>query len=218
MLAAHGATYLTLKTEGPVHDRSENYALLLWLVLCPLGVIISVETWYVRPDILGQAVKNPFSWLGLIAVATAAVTLITGLRKRLEFRAFIGSTFLIAGLLGTGRRHIPGDAFFNAGPGEFRNGLRRCVQSWRPSGGTYLVAGCLHHGCLLLRLHFSTLCRQSKYLSRQSGLLLSHRCRTRGWSRTASSARSWLPSRGRPRGSASGRWLITRSSASPLFM
>ncbi len=25
MLAAHGATYLTLKTEGPVHDRSEKY-------------------------------------------------------------------------------------------------------------------------------------------------------------------------------------------------
>ena len=28
ILAAHGATYLTLKTEGPVHDRSSKYASL----------------------------------------------------------------------------------------------------------------------------------------------------------------------------------------------
>src|SRR5262250_2148373 len=30
LLAAHGATYLVLKTEGPVHDRSEAYAKVLW--------------------------------------------------------------------------------------------------------------------------------------------------------------------------------------------
>ena len=106
MLAAHGATYLTLKTEGPVHDRSASFALLLWPVLCPLGVIVTVETWYVRPDVLGPAIRNPLSWLGLIVIATSAVTLITGLRKGLEFRAFVGSTFLIAGLLGTGAAAI----------------------------------------------------------------------------------------------------------------
>jgi cytochrome d ubiquinol oxidase subunit II len=101
MLAAHGATYLTLKTEGPVHDRSASFAMILWLAVCPLGVIVSLETWYARPDILGQAIRNPLSWLGLIVVATSSVTLFTGLRKRLEFRAFMGSTFLIAGLLAT---------------------------------------------------------------------------------------------------------------------
>ena len=136
MLAAHGATYLTLKTEGPVHDRSASYAMMLWLILCPLGMIVSVETWYVRPDVLGHAIKNPFSWLGLISVATSAVTLFSGLRKGLEFRALIGSTFLIAGLLGTGGPcHFSGDAPFDAGPGQFRNGLRRRLQSRHPSGG-----------------------------------------------------------------------------------
>src|SRR5262247_2166147 len=32
LLAAHGATYLTLKTVGPVHDRSEVFARRLWAV------------------------------------------------------------------------------------------------------------------------------------------------------------------------------------------
>ena len=104
MLAAQAATYLTLKTEGPVHNRSASYAMMFWPVLCPLGVIVSVETWYVRPDVLGHAIRNPLSWLGLIVIATSAVTLFTGLRKGQEFRAFIGSTFLIAGLLGTAPR------------------------------------------------------------------------------------------------------------------
>src|SRR6201991_1880587 len=30
VLAAHGATYLTLKTEGAVHDRSARYSKVLW--------------------------------------------------------------------------------------------------------------------------------------------------------------------------------------------
>src|ERR1700751_55376 len=36
MLAAHGATYLTLKTEGPVHDRCEIWAKSLWVAVVPL--------------------------------------------------------------------------------------------------------------------------------------------------------------------------------------
>ena len=81
MLAAHGAAYLTLKTEGPVHDRSDSYARKLWPAVCPLGVIISVETWYVRPDVVGNAMKSPLAWLGLLVVATSAVALVTGTAK-----------------------------------------------------------------------------------------------------------------------------------------
>jgi cytochrome d ubiquinol oxidase subunit II len=101
-LAAHGATYLTLKTDGPVHDRSAAYAWRLWLALCPLGVIVTIETFFVRSDLIGHAIQNPFTWLGVLVVIAAAIALITGLQKHLEYRAFIGSTFLIAGVLGTG--------------------------------------------------------------------------------------------------------------------
>src|ERR1700678_1906665 len=63
ILAAHGATYLTLKTEGPVHDRSARYAWVLWATAVPLLLVISVESAAVRPDLLGQAIHNPFWWL-----------------------------------------------------------------------------------------------------------------------------------------------------------
>lgn len=101
-LAAHGATYLTLKTEGPVHDRSASYARKLWIALCPLGMIVSIETLYVRPDLFGRMIENPFSWLGIVVIAVSAIALFTGIQKGLEFRAYMGSTYLIAGVLGTG--------------------------------------------------------------------------------------------------------------------
>jgi cytochrome bd ubiquinol oxidase subunit II len=106
ILAAHGATYLTLKTEGPVHDRSRRYARVLWAAVVPLFVVISAESGVVRPDLLGQALHNPFWWLGLILIAAAAIALVSGLATQREMRAFIGSNLLLAGLLATGAAAI----------------------------------------------------------------------------------------------------------------
>ena len=63
LLAAHGATYLTLKTEGPVHDRSATCANYLWAAVVPLFIAISVESWVVRPDLFQQAITSRFAGL-----------------------------------------------------------------------------------------------------------------------------------------------------------
>ena len=60
MLAAHGATYLTLKTEGPVHDRCDRWAKYLWITVVPLLFCSLVESKIVRPDLPGRAWSNPF--------------------------------------------------------------------------------------------------------------------------------------------------------------
>lgn len=105
-LAAHGATYLTLKTEGPVHDRSETWAKYLWVVVIPISLVVLIESRMVRPDLPGRAWSNPFWWIGLIVVVASMITLISGLTSRRELRAFIGSNFLIFGLLATGAAAI----------------------------------------------------------------------------------------------------------------
>ena len=105
-LAAHGATYLTLKTEGPVHDRSEKYTKYLWTAVVPLGLLVLVESRFVRPDLPGRALSNPFWWLGLVVTVVAIIALVSGLAGRREWRAFLGSNFLIAGLLATGAAAI----------------------------------------------------------------------------------------------------------------
>jgi cytochrome d ubiquinol oxidase subunit II len=100
-LAAHGATYLTLKTQGVVHDRSAGYARVLWAAVPPLLLVISAESAVVRPDVLGHAIHNPYWWLGLLLVCAAVIVLVSGLATRREMLAFIGSNLLLAGLLAT---------------------------------------------------------------------------------------------------------------------
>lgn len=106
MLAAHGATFLTMKTEGPVHDRSMACRNWLWIATIPLFIIISLETWYVRPELPGNLVKSPFAWMGIVLILTAIAMIVTGISKGLELRAFGGSNFLIIGVLATGAATI----------------------------------------------------------------------------------------------------------------
>jgi cytochrome d ubiquinol oxidase subunit II len=100
-LAAHGATYLVLKTEGDVHDRSARYAKGLWTTAALLLLVISAESAVVRPDVLGHAIHNLGWWLGLPLVCAAALLLVSGLAARREMLAFLGSNLLLASLLAT---------------------------------------------------------------------------------------------------------------------
>jgi cytochrome d ubiquinol oxidase subunit II len=106
ILAAHGATYLTLKTAGVVHDRCQEYATRLWIASIPLLLVILIESRFVRPDLPGRALFNPFCWIGLIVIAASAFMLLSGLASGRELRAFVGSNLLIVGLLGTGAAAI----------------------------------------------------------------------------------------------------------------
>ncbi len=73
LLAAHGATYLELKTEGPVHDRSASYARQLWLGVLPLLVAVSFESWIVRPAVLHSALRNPLCWVGVVVIGISGL-------------------------------------------------------------------------------------------------------------------------------------------------
>jgi len=105
-LAAHGATYLTLKTQGAVHDRSARYSRVLWASVAPLMLVISVESGIVRPDLLGHAMHNPLWWLGLIVICGAAIALASGLTTRNEMRSFLASNLLLGGMLAAGAAAI----------------------------------------------------------------------------------------------------------------
>ncbi len=102
ILAAHGATYLTLKTEGPVHDRSTMWGKYLWAAVALLFLAISVESWVVRPDLPGHAIHHPVCWLGLFVAIVSTIMLVSGLSTHREVRAFLGSNGLLVGLLATG--------------------------------------------------------------------------------------------------------------------
>jgi cytochrome d ubiquinol oxidase subunit II len=106
LLAAHGATYLTLKTEGPVHERSARYAKVLWAAVPPLFLGISIESWVVRPDLAARALSNPLCWLGALLIVASAITLVSARRAHFEMRSFVASNLLIGSVLATGSAAI----------------------------------------------------------------------------------------------------------------
>jgi cytochrome bd ubiquinol oxidase subunit II len=99
LLAAHGATYLRLKTVGLVHERSERLARRLWLVAAALFFVVSLETDVVRPELYQALLQRPLAWLSLLILTVAVWALGTGLRGNAEGQAFAGSCAVIVGLL-----------------------------------------------------------------------------------------------------------------------
>ena len=100
LLAAHGATYLTLKTApGRVHERSARLARGLWATLVVLFAVISFQTWIVRPALYEAMAARPLAWLAIAVLLAGAWALFTGLRGRMAHRAFAGSCAVIVGLL-----------------------------------------------------------------------------------------------------------------------
>jgi cytochrome d ubiquinol oxidase subunit II len=97
--AAHGATALVLKTEGLVHDRSRQIAGTLWKIVLSLLLIVTIESWQVRPEMFSGMIHQPFGWLGLIFVFGGIISVFTGLHGKREMRAVIGSSAFIAGLM-----------------------------------------------------------------------------------------------------------------------
>jgi len=102
LLGAHGATYLTLKTEGPVHDRSVVLSRRLWRAAIPLLITVLVETLFVRPELFREGVVNPLPWLGMSVIIGAVWLLVSGIKRHQEMKAFVGSNLLILGILATG--------------------------------------------------------------------------------------------------------------------
>lgn len=98
-LTAHGATYLVMRTEGAVRRRAARLARTLWLVAAPAFGVVSLLTWFLRPELLRGLVFHPAAWVPLLVTAAGAWALWTGLRWGHERRAFLGSTSLLFGLL-----------------------------------------------------------------------------------------------------------------------
>jgi cytochrome bd ubiquinol oxidase subunit II len=105
-LGAHGASYLVLKTEGPVHDRSDRLARWLWPAAFLLLAVITAETALVRPELFAGMAHRPLAWLGVALYAVGVGAIVSGQRARDEVRAFFGGCALIVGLLGAGAASV----------------------------------------------------------------------------------------------------------------
>jgi cytochrome d ubiquinol oxidase subunit II len=113
VLTAHGATYLTMRTEGPVHDRARKIAIRLWIAVIPALTLMVFVTRLVRAEFLRETLSRPLLWLTVAICGASAVALARGLLRQREKLAVIGATIFVFGLVMSGAASLYPFMFFS---------------------------------------------------------------------------------------------------------
>jgi cytochrome d ubiquinol oxidase subunit II len=98
-LALHGAFWLALKTDGPVHERAQQLARSTWWGVLVFTILITVVTFRVQPHVPATLLDHPwgfvFPFLALAGLAGMAQFM---LRKD-DVKSFLASCVYIVGML-----------------------------------------------------------------------------------------------------------------------
>jgi cytochrome d ubiquinol oxidase subunit II len=98
-LLAHGAAFLTYRTDGALRERARRLERRLWIAGGALFVVVTLETTFVRPELFAALLERPLAWL-FTALALAGV--VGGARAYAhgnDRMTLLGSSAVIGGLL-----------------------------------------------------------------------------------------------------------------------
>ena len=101
LLLTHGASWLAVKTEGPLHRRAVAWRTPLFIVGAVLAVVTSAATITWVPRASDNVLQRPVGWLFVVVLVVALVY--TFWQQRQEggdVRAFLGSAAIIIALAG----------------------------------------------------------------------------------------------------------------------
>ena len=98
-LTAHGALYITTKTEGDLNRRARTTAMWAWPVQLLLTVIGLIATVSVRPGVLDNYRHHLIGFVIPVLVFGSLAVMMHGMLKGAEKMAFVGSSLYIVGML-----------------------------------------------------------------------------------------------------------------------
>lgn len=98
-IVGHGALFLSWKTDGVVQARCRRLALPLWGAAALLGLVTTVATAHVNPDLYANLPHAPLAWAGLLLFVLGLVTVMVAQRRGQDLFAFLGSSVFIIGIL-----------------------------------------------------------------------------------------------------------------------
>lgn len=98
IIAAHGANWLVLKTEGAVNERARSLRVRLWGAAVVSWLVTLLFTWRVAPDVIGAFSRTAVVWTALFVGLYGLGLIFSRLAE--EFRPFIGgATFIVSCLV-----------------------------------------------------------------------------------------------------------------------
>ena len=98
-LTAHGANYLSMKTEGPVQEKARTFASLAWWGVLVTSLIALLAASSIRPSIWDNYFQHFWGWIFPIAGALGLAGMRFFTSRRNDRNAFLSSSAFIAGML-----------------------------------------------------------------------------------------------------------------------
>ncbi len=98
-LALHGSLWVSLKTEGAVHDRARQLARRVWWAVAALTVVITVVTFRAQPLVPANLAAHPWGYVFPFIALAGLVGMLVYLRGRSDLGAFLASCTYLLGML-----------------------------------------------------------------------------------------------------------------------
>jgi len=95
VLAAHGALWVALKTEGDLERRARHFAQRLWWFVLPAVIIITLASFRIQPNIARSFHAHPWGY----AFPLLALIGLVGIKFLPNRDAFLASCLFILGML-----------------------------------------------------------------------------------------------------------------------
>jgi len=98
-LSLHGLLWLTVKTDGPVHDRSARSAQTAWWLVLIFTLLLTAVTFRVQPQILKSLSERPAGYVFPLLALTGLAAMGWFMRRKDDLRSFLASCLYIVGML-----------------------------------------------------------------------------------------------------------------------
>ena len=98
-LTLHGALWLALKTEGPVHDRSARLARVTWWIILVLTIVLTAITLKVQAQVPANLATHTWGYIFPALALSGMAGMIWFMRKNDDLKSFLASCAYIVGML-----------------------------------------------------------------------------------------------------------------------
>jgi cytochrome d ubiquinol oxidase subunit II len=98
-LMLHGALWVAVKTEGPVHDRSSGLARRTWWIVLVLTIVLTGITFKVQPEVPANLTTHPWGYVFPALALSGLAGMAWFMRKHDDLKSFLASCAYILGML-----------------------------------------------------------------------------------------------------------------------